>query len=192
MIQEVFTKKYIIESKPVPDDFENNIRGWLEEKSKIHNLKWLLIHADDGVIWGELRDDVLHVASDFSADLHCPELRSETVQMARLFGENGELLVWRDDNYSFSSRLVEENRGVNIEYFDETMLLWGTRRENSNDDFFLWEHGSEGLRHAPPVDSNRDLKLKVRHYIDYDEDGQAYIKFSRLVCIRADIIKGVV
>lgn len=188
MTPKILTSKY--ESSPlnVPADFEGNITAWLEEQAKSYGLKWLLVHADDGVIWGELRGDSIHLSSN----LFGPSLRTKTLQMARLFGTKGELFIWRTDYCSWQARLVIDNQGQDIEYFDETMLLWGTRRENNNDGFFLWEHGSEGLRHAPPVDSNRDLKLKVRHYIDYDEDGQAYIKFSRLVCIRADIIKGVV
>jgi len=172
----------------VPADFGGNIAAWFEEQAKAYDPKWLLVHADDGVIWGELRDDKIHLSSK----LFGPVLRAKTLQMARLFGANGELFIWKTDNCSWQARLVIDNQGQDIEYFDETMLLWGTRWENSNDGFFLWEHGSEGLRHAPPVDSNRDLKLKVRHYIDYDEDGQAYIKFSRLVCITADIEKEVI
>lgn len=183
MIQEVFTTKYSIESKPIPDDFKDNVRDWLEKKAKIHNLRWLLVHADDGIIWGELRDNILHVASDFSAELGCPKLRYETIQMARIFGDSGELLIWKRDNNSFLSRLVEENKGENIEYFDDFMLLWGTSTERNQDGFFLWRHGSEGLRHSPPVDNINDLRLKVRNYLDYDKDYQAYVKFSRIVSI---------
>jgi len=187
MIQEVLTTKYIIESKPVPDDFKYNVRDWLEKEAKIHNLKWLLVHADDGIIWGELRDNILHIASDFSAELGCPKLRYETIQMARIFGDSGELLIWNDDSHNFLSRLVEENKGENKEYFDDFMLLWGTKPEKSRDNFFVWVHGSEGLLHSPPVDKEKDLTLKVRHYLDYDVDGQAYVRFSRLVSLGSNI-----
>jgi CRISPR-associated protein (TIGR03984 family) len=172
----------------VPIDFGGNIKAWFEEQAKYHDLKWLLVHADDGVIWGEFRDGKIHLSSK----LFGPELRLKTLQMARLFGATGELFIWRNDYCSWKARLVIDKEGQEIECFDEIMLLLGTRWKNSNDGFFLWEHGSEGLRHAPPIDINDDLKLKVRHYINYDEDGQAYIKFSRLVCIGADIRKEVV
>ncbi len=172
----------------VPADFGGNIKAWFEEQAKAYDLKWLLVHADDGIVWGELRDDEIHMSSK----LFGPKLRLKTLQMARLFGATGELFLWKNDYCSWKARLVIDNQGQEIEYFDEAMLLLGTGWKNSNDGFFLWEHGSEGLRHAPPVDKNENLKLKVRHYINYDEDGQAYIKFSRLVFIRTDIEKGVI
>ena len=183
MKPKVLNLKYKILPLSVPADFGGNITAWFEEQAKAHDLRWLLVHADDGVIWGELRNDKIHLSSK----LFGPALRAKPLQMARLFGTNGELFIWRTDYSSWQARLVLDIHGQEIEYFDENMLLWGTRLENSNDDFFLWKHGSEGLRHAPPVDSSRDLKLKVRHYIDYDKDGQAYIKYSRLVTIGADI-----
>lgn len=188
MKPKVLNLKYEIIPLSVPTDFGGNIEVWFEEQAKAYDLKWLLVHADDGVIWGELRDNKIHLSSK----LFGPALRAKTLQMARLFGTIGELFIWRTNYCSWQARLVIDNQGQDIEYFDETMLLWGTRFENSNDGFFLWEHGSEGLRHAPPVDIKENLKLKVRYYINYDDDGQAYIQFSRLVSIRADIIKGVV
>ncbi|GEM_PF-950334 len=67
------------------------------------------------------------------------------------------------------------------------------------EDFSVVSDGDEGLLHAFPkvveaekfalekskegeiIKRQRPLRLRVRHYLDYDEDGCAYISLSRLV-----------
>lgn len=163
-----------------PVDVNGNIKAWLEEKAKAHNLCWLLAHAYDGVIWGEMRYGSLHV----STELFGPELRSTTLQSARLFGENSELLIWRANN-GWQARLIKDGEGIDIECYEEQNLLWGTNVENRKNGFALLSHGSDGKRHAPPIKEDFELPLaiNIRHYIKYDEDGQAYVQFSRLVSI---------
>jgi len=175
------------EIKPVivNSDFNKNMKQWLEKEADTHGLRWLLVHAYDGVIWGEKRDDGLHL----STSMLKPDLRVSTLQMARLFGETGELLVWRTDN-GWQARLVKDNEGEVKECYDEFQLLWGTDVdvEKSHDGFVLLRHGSEGLCHAPPFKSKDDklrLQLNIRHYINYDPDGQAYVDFSRLISVEA-------
>lgn len=162
------------------DIINEDIKAWLEEKAKAHNLCWLLANAYDGVIWGELKQDRLHISND----LFGPELRSITLQSARLFGENNELLIWRA-NEGWQARLIKDCEGLDIECYEEHHLLWGTNIEQRKNGFALLRHGSEGRRHAPPVkeDVELPLALKIRHYINYDEDGQAYVQFSRMVSI---------
>lgn len=165
-------------------DFNGNIKTWLEQQAKTHKLRWLLAHADDGVIWGEMRDDgTLHL----STSLFGPELRAKTLQMARLFGEAGELYLWKNTN-DWSTRLVLEGEGSTKQYYDETQLLWGTHVDKIEDGFALLHHGAEGLRHAPPMqllEGKLELQpvLNVRHFVNYDDDGQAYVEFSRLISI---------
>ncbi|MHB1044342.1 MAG: hypothetical protein ACYC0Q_16145, partial [Eubacteriales bacterium] len=55
MTSEIFTSPVLISHPPVPRNFNNDIKGWLTEKAGEYSLRWLLAHADDGVIWGELR-----------------------------------------------------------------------------------------------------------------------------------------
>jgi len=40
-----------------------------------------------------------------------------------------------------------------------------------------------GIQHTPPIEMTKRhaLTLSVRHYIDYDKSGAAYIKISRLM-----------
>ena len=176
-------KQVTIKQVNVDSDFNKNIKQWLEKEADTHGLRWLLAHVYDGVIWGEKRKDGLHL----STFLLKPDLRVSTLQMARLFGETGELLVWRTDN-GWQTRLVKDNEGADKECYDDFQLLWGTDVEKNQDGFVLLRHGSEGLRHAPPFISKDDklrLQLNVRNYINYDVDGQAYVEFSRLISIEA-------
>jgi CRISPR-associated protein (TIGR03984 family) len=154
-------------------------------------MPWLLAHADDGVIWGKRQEDeTLLLSSDIFSD---PDkypsiavlLRAVTLQQVRLFGHSGELLVWRTDD-GFAGRLVTD-AWIELESLpDETHLLWHQGNPVEVDPqvgFSLLQEGQRGQRHAPPVitQGRRRPRLRVRHYVDYDEEGQAYIALSRLV-----------
>lgn len=71
---------------------------------------------------------------------------------------------------------------------DEKQILWGTQPEGEKNGFTLVSDGSQCLKHAVPLigitfkgKDYRPLRLKVRHYIDYDNEGVARIYLSRLV-----------
>ncbi|ESA32292.1 crispr-associated tigr03984 family [Leptolyngbya sp. Heron Island J] len=169
-----------------------NLPQWLVAKAKHYKLKYLLAHAEDGVIWGRFDEESLITADQVFTDLSqkLPTLRLSTLQRCRAFSQAGELLLWKsrsDWKYCFTGNLDGD-------YISEKQMLWGTQKVEEveeKDGFTLVKDGSEGLRHAVPcVDipfSNdrkklkRPLRLEVHHYIDYDEDGLARINRSRLV-----------
>lgn len=170
--------------------FSADPRGWLQ--ARVHqDMPWLLAHADDGVIWGKRQaDSTLKLSSDvFDDPAQYPaiavELRTVTLQQVRLFGPAGELLVWRTEA-GFVARLLTDE-GVGLESLPcEKHLLWhqGDPVQTYPDvGFALLQEGQQGQRHAPPVipQGKRRPALIVRHYVDYDEEGQAYIALSRLV-----------
>ncbi len=167
----------------------SNLALVLSAQARSYGLRWLLAHADDGVIWGEFRPDGLHTSSDAFPHIS-PSLRVETLQQMRLFGPLSELLIWRDGSF-WQARLIKDEVGEPHEYFDEAYLLWGNNAEQKKDGFVLLREGKEGLRHAPPLNYEGPLPanlkdctfIKVRHYLAYDEDDQAYIAYSRLVSI---------
>ena len=171
-------------------DFAEGIKMWLQKQANMYNLRWLLAHADDGVIWGEVRDGALI----WSNGLFEPDLRLDTLLMVRLFGIGGELFLWKSDK-AWSSRMVTDSEGDSQEYYDEAHLLWGKDVEKRENGFIHLRHGEEGLHHAPPV-GDGDIKppfvLNVRNYIGFDDDGQAYVQFSRLVSIGEFIKKEVI
>jgi CRISPR-associated protein (TIGR03984 family) len=175
--------QHSIQAVSIPANFASEPAPALAELARAYDLRWLLAHADDGVIWGELRADGLHLSGDAFPQIS-PPLRTATLQQARLFGPQAELLLW-EDGADWCARLMRDGTGEDGEYYDETHLLWGNEAEQQQDGFVLLREGKEGLRHAPPLSQATPLpvRLQVRHYLVYDSDGQAYIAYSRLVAI---------
>lgn len=169
---------------------DGTLISWLEEQAKTWNLNYLLAHAEDGVIWGSFDSGKLTTAEqifhqpEFNVDF--PSLRVFTLQQCRIFGEHGEVLLWRTGE-TWRSRLVQDNSEV--DKIPERQIIWGTHGEK-RDNFTLLRHGSQGFRHAVPFseielgDRNQlinPVRLIVHHYITYDDDGVARIYLSRLV-----------
>jgi CRISPR-associated protein (TIGR03984 family) len=167
----------------------DDVIAWLLAQAKKHNLTTLLAHADDGVIWGRMTEDGLRTSHAVFGDAPSPELRANTLQQARLFGEGGELLLWRTSK-GWQARLVRDD--FEGEHYDQPQMLWGNRLVTSREGFGLVEEGRQGLRHAPPIavpesefeDDRRPLYLTVRHYLRTDnETGVVDVALSRLVSV---------
>lgn len=157
--------------------------SWLAAKAKQLGMKYLLVHTDEGVVWGRL-DEERWVCSfeAFPDDLDSFVVRAETLQQARIFDQSGEIFVWRT-GHGFAYRQVMDEALTADDHLDEAYWLWGTGLLSANG-FTLMEEGEQGFCHAPPVNelkSNQRLGIKVRHYIVEEEDGWQRIKMSRLV-----------
>jgi CRISPR-associated protein (TIGR03984 family) len=152
---------------------------WLNGQAAEHKLQYALVHADDGVIWGTYDSGSWKWSGDHFEDVS-PKLRALTVQQARMFGPSAEVLVWRDGD-AFRGRAITDAVGGSQECFDETQVLWGKPDGDAKDGFMLMREGAQGLLHAPPVAIAQAGKLVTRNYIDYDADGCAFVKASRLV-----------
>lgn len=174
---------YIAQNETIKS-FEGELQVWLTGQAKAHGLTWLLVHADDGVIWGRYDDqkNALTLSSDAFPDIS-PTLRESTLQNARLFSPQGELLVWRTpDGFTYRLILDGDESLTQEEAFEETHLLWGAAATTQSG-FTLMQAGANKLCHALPLElpKGAHASLKVRHYISYDPLGQAAITFSRLV-----------
>ena len=171
---------------------DDDLRSWLDEQSKSRELPYLLAHADDGVIWGRLENGKLTTAEkifhtpEFKVDF--PPLRLLTLQQCRIFGHNGELLLWQISDKKFRWRFIGNPNEAKI---SESQILWGTHGIKKGNFTLLWD-GSQGLRHAVPftdIELKGDrlvnpVRLLVHHYIGYDDSGVARIYLSRLVDLR--------
>lgn len=171
--------------------FADNPAHWFAGHTDLGAQVWFLAHAVDGVIWGRVTDGVLETA-DAHFPTVSPKLRFATLQEARLFGSEAEVRVWRGDGGFLGCRIsdVPETGAL---AFEESHRLWGTVAQEHKNGFTLLADGREGLRHAPPLDvpdtafrsgvneRYRPAALHTRHYIRFDEFGQAYIAASRLV-----------
>lgn len=188
----------------------------LEHSTKLGDSEnvYLLSFHDDGVVWGKIKNGKLLTSSENLPETPSPVFRPETLQEFRLFGENGQLHVWRIGENEFKASLALDGNSGEFEFLQtEEQVLHGTKTENDNDvnrKFTIVADGSEGLRHAFPKPVNdesfkqkdekgniikdkngkdvrkRPLRLHVKHYIEYDNDGCARIAFSRLVNVSVE------
>ncbi len=175
----------------IPNNFD--VKTWLEEQASEYKLNYLLAHADDGVIWGKFQDGMI------TADTVFPQakLRKSTLQQCRIFGETSEVMLWNTDE-GFKARLIQDEHMNPEEYISEYQILWGTHGEKRESQGFtlLWD-GKQGLKHAVPFTHieleegklKHPVRLKVNHYIDYNDAGVARIYLSRLVNLTAKEIK---
>ena len=159
--------------------------SWLSEQAQALGLRWLLAHTDSGVIWGELREGTLHLSSDAYPRTGLA-LQSITLQQARLFGETGELLLWRGPNEQWSTTLRRDGAGDVSRYFDECYCLWGSSAERAaSNGFRELREGSQGIVHVPPLErlptEKKRARLAMRHYLAHDEAGVVRIVASRML-----------
>lgn len=151
----------------------------------------LLAHADDGVIWGEVREGRLEISHQVASEIS-PPLLFKTLQDLRLFNADREIRIWRTQD-TFKGIIIRDTDPTDKtpKAFDEPHLLWGTKAYKRDKDFFLLEDGQQGLRHVIPkikgiTDQQKLLEnrlyLQVRHYIEEDtSNGVNRIAISRLV-----------
>lgn len=178
-------------------EFAADFGAWLVQQAaglaSATQSVFMLIHADDGVIWGRIAQGQLLKpdASDWT-----PPLRPLTVQQCRLFGDLGELFIWREAEGSWRGRklLDDSAQAKNYQLIEEKQMLVGTRVYNPAQDktgfppppllpsaFTALIDVSTGMRQIVPCAVVQlPVRLTVLHYLSEDEDGQALIKCSRL------------
>ena len=199
MKREIVECRYAVD--PIPDvdpAFADDPRStWLVGQAQAHGLTTLLAHADDGVIWGRVTGGQLALSGRAFPDVS-PRLRSSTIQQVRLFGEQAELLIWRDGDGEWCARLLRDEEGVSDDQwrFDESQLLWGDHQVGESvKGFTLVADGQQGLRHAVPLPAQdvhfgpagwHPLRLKVRHYLVRDNDGMLVVIQGRLVELQVE------
>jgi len=188
------------------DGLTEDLPGWLRAQAALLDPCWLLAHADDGVIWGSVDAERCRTSFDV-AHLHpdarptCPPLRLVTLQSARLFGDAGEALLWRDGERGWRARLIRaagrDETADWREAFDESQLLWGNQATALGDSgFVLLRDGSQGLRHVVPLPDGprefrgRPLRLRLRHYVREDRSGFARVVQSRLMRLFVEESRG--
>jgi CRISPR-associated protein (TIGR03984 family) len=151
---------------------------------------FLLAHCDGGVVWGRVENSSLILAPGGEA-----LLTAATLQEARLFGDAGELHVWRVGDAAFRARELRDDAAATqgertyAQAFDESQVLWGDHCVRADNGFSLMEDGAQGLRHWAPVTlsdakkGGRRLRLRVRSYVACGDDSVMRVAVSRLVNI---------
>lgn len=156
---------------------------WLARKAAEHDLKTMLAFAENGVLWGRVESGTLRLASsafpEYQRSFNLAHLHE-----LRLFGEQAELHLWKNSDSTFKFRIFEEGN-FNGETMEQTYLLWGNglAQPDPKDGFTLMAEGRQNFYHVPPLadGAGTHAGLRIRHYFEQDDDGQARICFSRLV-----------
>jgi CRISPR-associated protein (TIGR03984 family) len=190
MKREIKACREVLQIIDVPTPLDPAV--WLTEQAG-DAVCYLLAHADDGLIWGKVENGVLATSNDAARNTGyaqiSPPLREVTLQTARLFNNNGEILLWRDSEIlSWRARMIyavnDTQEATFVEAIDEHQLLWGNQVEALSNTFTLLSDSGQGLRHIAPISITAEalpLRLRVRHLISEDETGFARITNSRLV-----------
>jgi len=131
----------------------DGIAKWLEETLKSADSQFILAFTDNEVVLGDVENNAL--ASGLQID-------PQTLQRAHLFGANGE---WR---------LLRSQAGFDAVWLDDDWAADDLLDER----YPIWREGQQGLSYVAPP---KFKALTVRHYIRYDDQGQAYFSHSRLV-----------
>jgi CRISPR-associated protein (TIGR03984 family) len=162
-----------------PCNIDHVTEAWLLDLARTHNWSYALAHADDGVIWGELRNGGWVWSPSAFPGRSPLTFRAQTLRELRCFGERSELFVWRTGT-GFAGRIAEDGDGGS--HFDEAVLLWGTEPETraERDGFLLMVHGQQGIRHMPPTSIADSGRLTFRHYLAEDANGCLQTVASRL------------
>lgn len=145
-------------------------------------LRYALAHCDDGVVWGRRQENEQWAWSS-GIVAASPAIRLQTLQQARLFGPQTEVLIWRDGAGWRARAIVEvegEGEGRESECLSESYLLWGGPPGDASGDFLPLLEAGHGFQHAPPAEIARAGRVAVRHYVDFDSNGCARIAASRL------------
>jgi CRISPR-associated protein (TIGR03984 family) len=186
------------------DPNEIVIDDWIRAQARKIGQGWLLAHADDGIIWGKIDSgNLVLIGTDEAVQLEIDDvpLRAETLQTARLFSRQQEIMVWRADRgAAWQARHIIDDTGDSwVRSFDEAHILWGDTAYAAGNGFTLMEEGAQGMRHAVPLDHvpipnqpedgavKNPLRLVVRHYLDTDANtGFVRVGLSRLVELKVE------
>src|SRR5215510_4372997 len=131
----------IFDPKDIPDNFADSEGVWLAQQavqllSKDESC-YLLIHADDGVLWGYIKATQVIVPPSDVVSI----LRSATIQQCRVFRQSGELFIWRESEGIWRGRLLIEDRS-DYEVIEEEQILWGNRAKKATAGFTeIFEEG---------------------------------------------------
>jgi CRISPR-associated protein (TIGR03984 family) len=189
----------------IDDKLNESLENWLKKQAITENyyLPYLLAHTEDGVIWGrfDIQTRSFEISKQLFPEYDFPNLRLSTLLQCHIFGEAGEVLLWKS-NKKWCARLILQSKvskllqHQQIGVIPENQILWGTQGK-TRDNFTLLSDGSQGLKHAVPISVEesyfdkdkkeyRPVRLELHHYFCYEKDGIARIFVSRLVSIKKE------
>jgi CRISPR-associated protein (TIGR03984 family) len=180
--------------------------GWLlgekeaNEPEGARGLAWALAHCDDGVTWGrhDASAKVWHFGNQAIPEVS-PSIRPEALQELRVFGEAGEVLIWRTDAGLRGRMLLDASPGADrsnesdfLRPSNESRILRGDHVVEQCEHGFSRVGDRTGAEQVLPLEVTKEqlhaaqVRLEVRHYYQSDADtGAVRIAATRLVTLTA-------
>jgi len=164
-------------------------------------LTFVLAHCDDGVTWckWDAAENRWRTGNEANPKIS-PPVRMERLQELRLFGEAGEVLIWRTEE-GFRGRGLwdrpENDLPEPLRPDDtETRILRGDMVREKYESGFTHVADRTGAEQVIPLEvSEKDLqkrrvRLQVRHYFQRDEQntGAVRVAATRLVTLRGGTV----
>ena len=170
---------------------KESVVSWIESQMSIKR-PFLLAFADDGVIWGKLKDEKLVTSHEIDKNIS-PILQELTLQEAFIFGEKEEIHVFHNEKRDWIAAEIIDG----ADFLTESQILWGDRALPGKDGFTpVFNARQNGLFHIVPLEirnkeidpgekGDKCIRLDLHHTILFDGDtGEARIGYSRLAGLR--------
>ena len=149
-----------------------------EEIKKLGRCFLTLVHTNDSVFFS------LERAEKLSESLKA--LSADSLRELRAFNESGELHIWKGcGGIGWRLRIDDSSKMENT--YDEEHVLWGDEIAEENGEGLILKESGRGFSFRAPLFAKTPslpLKLLVRNYYDFDEDGLLRFFDARLVYLK--------
>lgn len=182
-------------SEQLDDNTCSSVLDAIHESGQVPytGLKWLLAHCEDGITLGKWNASKSRWAmgSDAFPEIS-PKITKDNLLEVRIFGDRGEILIWRH-SHSFRGRYLSDvqpdGNGLLSPIIEERVLMGNRLLEPSRAGFSRIASSSGAEQVVPfPLDGvltvsrQWPLRLVVKHYLQQDEStGAIRIAATRLV-----------
>ena len=170
----------LLETGKLPGDLHSFLTG--EEVGKLGDRFLTLVHMSDRVFFSSEKK------GDLSAPLRA--LSIESLRELRAFNESGELRLWKSGG-DIGWRLRIDDGSENANIYDEEHVLWGDKIAGESAEGLILRESGRGFSfrvppfgRTPSLPLTLPLKLLVRNYYDFEEDGLLHFFDARLVSLK--------
>lgn len=119
------------------------------------------------------------------SDLSDAKIKEEKLLDIRIFNESAEIRMYRDycgNTFYPIVEIVDSRMQDKFEYYDDYQYIdIDTKRSVKNSDGKVRATGGGWYRFPFSGKDIEGIKLQIRNYVAFDQNGQAYIKAWRLV-----------
>ena len=175
-------------SKEITGNLKKDLKAGLESLCAENGLHTLLIFMDYGVVWGKMADGNLILSDDDPEVENIPEgdvFSYSALQQAYCFSSELEARIWRVGE---EVQVAWLDGDLGSKLLEKKYLLWGTEQKTTESGFIHLTESGRGFQQcvpAPVQNKGKRLALGVTHFLQEDDDGQYFIRTSKLNSIES-------